>query len=100
MLIRRTTVNLSANVLSALFGLLGIFVFTRLFSAREYGVYLLGVAFASVISAALIGWLRNPLPSEHASNDRADVRGSVLSGYVVTCLLAPAAWALGCLVGL
>ena len=35
MLIRQATINLSANVLSALLGLLSVFVFTRLFSAHD-----------------------------------------------------------------
>ena len=66
MLIRQATINLSANVLSALLGLLSVFVFTRLFSAHDYGIYLLGVGFASVISVALIGWFRNLILSVHA----------------------------------
>jgi O-antigen/teichoic acid export membrane protein len=100
MLIRQATINLSANVLSALLGLLSVFVFTRLFSAHDYGIYLLGVGFASVISVAFIGWFRNLILSEHAKNDGTEVRGLVLSGYLVACLSAPLAYALGRLVGL
>jgi O-antigen/teichoic acid export membrane protein len=100
MLIRQATINLSANVLSALLGLLSVFVFTRLFSAHDYGVYLLGVGFASVISVAFIGWFRNLILSGHAKNDGTEVRGLVLSGYFVACLSAPLAYALGRLVGL
>jgi O-antigen/teichoic acid export membrane protein len=100
MLIRQATINLSANVLSALLGLLSVFVFTRMFSAHDYGIYLLGVGFASVISVAFIGWFRNLILSEHARNDGNDVRGLVLSGYFVACLSAPLAWGLGRLVGL
>src|SRR5947199_9901724 len=100
MLIRQVTINLSANVLSALLGLLSVFVFTRLFSAHDYGIYLLGVGFASVISVALIGWFRNLNQSQHARNDGGDIRGLVLCGYLVACLGAPLAYALGRLVGL
>src|SRR5882757_6693176 len=100
MLIRQATINLSANVLSALLGLLSVFVFTRLFSAHDYGIYLLGVGFASVISVAFIGWFRNMILSEHAKNDGTEVRGLVLSGYFVACLSAPLAYGLGRLVGL
>src|SRR5882757_4376139 len=97
MLIRQATINLSANVGS---GLLGVFVFTRLFSAHDYGIYLLGVGFASVISVALIGWFRNLIMSEHAKNDGTEVRGLVISGYLVACLSAPVAYGVGRLVGL
>jgi O-antigen/teichoic acid export membrane protein len=100
MLIRQATINLSANVLSALLGLLSVFAFTRLFSAYDYGIYLLGVGFASVISVALIGWFRNLILSEHSKDDGTDIRGTVLSGYFVACLAAPLAWGLGLLVGL
>jgi O-antigen/teichoic acid export membrane protein len=100
MLIRQASINLSANVLSALLGLLSVFVFTRLFSAHDYGVYLLGVGFASVISVAFIGWFRNLILSEHAKDNGADIRGLVLSGYFVACLSAPLAYGLGRLVGL
>ena len=43
MLIGQASINLSANVLSALLGLLSVFIFTRLFSPHDYGVYLLGI---------------------------------------------------------
>jgi O-antigen/teichoic acid export membrane protein len=100
MLIRQATINLSANVLSALLGLLSVFVFTRLFSAHDYGIYLLGVGFASVISVAFVGWFRNLILSEHAKNDGTDIRGLVISGYFVACLTAPLAYGLGRLAGL
>jgi O-antigen/teichoic acid export membrane protein len=100
MLIGQATINLSANILSALLGLLSVFIFTRLFSPHDYGTYLLGVGFASVISTFLAGWFRNLILSGHARDDGTDVRGLVISGYAICCLAAPAAYGLGRLVGL
>ena len=100
MLIGQATINLSANILSALLGLLSVFIFTRLFSPHDYGVYLLGVGFATVIGSFLAGWFRNLILSGHARNDGTDVRGLVISGYVICCLAAPVAFGLGRLVGL
>jgi O-antigen/teichoic acid export membrane protein len=100
MLIGQATINLSANILSALLGLLSVFIFTRLFSPHDYGIYLLGVGFASVISTFLAGWFRNLILSGHARDDGTDVRGLVISGYAICCLAAPAAYGLGRLVGL
>jgi O-antigen/teichoic acid export membrane protein len=100
MLIGQASINLSANILSALLGLLSVFIFTRLFSPHDYGVYLLGVGFASVISVFLVGWFRNLILSGHARNDGTDVRGLVISGYFICCLTAPIAYGLGRLVGL
>jgi O-antigen/teichoic acid export membrane protein len=87
-------------VLSALLGLLSVFVFTRLFSPHDYGIYLLGVGFASVVSVFLVGWFRNLILSGHARDDGTDVRGVVISGYLICCLAAPIAYGLGRVVGL
>jgi O-antigen/teichoic acid export membrane protein len=100
MLIGQASINFSANILSALLGLLSVFVFTRLFSPHDYGVYLLGLGFASVISVFLVGWFRNLILSQHARSDGTDVRGLVISGYIICCLTAPIAYGLGRLVGL
>jgi O-antigen/teichoic acid export membrane protein len=100
MLIGQASINLSANILSALLGLLSAFAFTRLFSPHDYGIYLLGVGFASVVSVFLVGWFRNLILSGHARDDGTDVRGLVISGYSICCLAAPLAYGLGRLVGL
>ena len=86
MLIGQASINLTANILSALLGLLSVFIFTRLFSPHDYGVYLLGVGFASVVSVFLVGWFRNLILSGHARNDGTDVRGLVDLGL---CDLLP-----------
>lgn len=100
MMIAQTSINLTTNILSALLGLLGVFIFTRLFAPHDYGIYLLGVGFASVVSTFLAGWFRNLILNGHAPNDGTEVRGLVMSGYLVCCLAAPAAFGLGLLVGL
>jgi O-antigen/teichoic acid export membrane protein len=94
------SINLIANILSAGLGLLSVFIFTRLFSPHEYGIYVLGVGFASVVSTFLAGWFRNLILSKHARDDGTDVRALVLHGYLLCCLTAPAAFGLGRLLGL
>jgi O-antigen/teichoic acid export membrane protein len=100
MLIGQASINLAANALSALLGLLSVFVFTRLLSPHDYGVYLLGTGFASVFCVCLVSWFRNLILSEHARSGGADVRGLVLSGYSICCLSAPIAYGAARLVGL
>jgi O-antigen/teichoic acid export membrane protein len=100
MMMGQAGVNLAANILSALMGLLSVFVFTRLFSPHDYGIYLLGVGFASVVSTFLAGWFRNLILSQHARDDGSDVRGLVIAGYFICGLTAPVAFGLGRLVGL
>jgi hypothetical protein len=100
MLIGQASINLTANVLSALLGLASVFVFTRLFSPHDYGVYLLGVGFASVVSVVLVSWFRNVILSGHARDDGPDFRGVVISGHLILCLTAPLAYGAARLVGL
>jgi O-antigen/teichoic acid export membrane protein len=100
MLIGQASINLTANVLSALLGFASVFVFTRLFSPHEYGAYLLGLGFAAVVSVFLVGWFRNLILSGHARNDGTDVRGLVISGYLICCLAAPAIYVIGRLLGM
>ena len=100
MLIGQASINLTANILSALLGLLSVFIFTRLFSPDDYGVYLLGVGFASVVSVVLVSWFRNLILSGHARDDGTDVRGLVISGYLICASRPPSAYGVGRLVGL
>ena len=88
------------NVLTALLGLLSVVVFTRLFTADNYGVYMLGIGFASVIGVAMIGSFRSLTPSEDGKNDGSDIRGLVLSGYVMACLGGSITYGVGGLAGL
>jgi O-antigen/teichoic acid export membrane protein len=99
MLIGQASINLTANILSALLGLLSVSIFTRLFSPHDYGVYLLGIGLASVISVFLVGWFRNVILG-HARDDGADVRGLVATGFSIACLSAPLAYVLARLVGI
>ena len=87
MLIGQASINLTANILSAMLGLLSVFIFTRLFSPHDYGVYLLGVGFASVISVFLVGWFRNLILSGHARNDGAQANSRISAS---TASVAPA----------
>jgi O-antigen/teichoic acid export membrane protein len=100
MLIGQASINFVANILSALLGLASVSIFTRLFSPDDYGTYLLGAGFASVVSVFLVGWFRNVVMSGQARNDGTDVRGVVIVGYALCCLTAPLAYVLGRLIGL
>ena len=47
-----------ASVVSAAIGLLSAVVFTRLLSPEEYGVYVVGLSTAGIVSALLFTWVR------------------------------------------
>jgi O-antigen/teichoic acid export membrane protein len=100
MLIEQTAIYFAANVFSAAFGLLNVVIFTRLFAPAEYGIYVLGVGFAAIVSTLLCNWLRLPIMREQARGDGTDVRGIILPGLLLSCLLAPFAYAAARLAGL
>ena len=100
MLVEQTAINLAANVLSAAFGLINVIVFTRLFAPAEFGIYVLGAGFAAIVSTFMCSWLRLPIMREQARGDGTDVRGVVLPGLLLSCLLAPIAYGAARLAGL
>jgi O-antigen/teichoic acid export membrane protein len=100
MLVEQTAINLAANVLSAAFGLLNVIVFTRLFAPAEFGTYVLGAGFAAIVSTFMCSWLRLPILREQARGDGTDIRGIILPGLFLSCLLVPFAYAAARLAGL
>jgi O-antigen/teichoic acid export membrane protein len=100
MLVEQTAINLAANVLSAAFGLINVIVFTRLLAPAEFGIYVLGAGFAAIVSTFMCSWLRLPIMREQARGDGTDVRGVILPGLFLSCLLAPFAYGAARLAGL
>lgn len=100
MLIGQTAINFAANVFSAAFGLINVIVFTRLLAPTEFGTYVLGLGFAQIASTFMTSWLRFPIMREQARGDGTDVRGIIVPGLVLSCLLAPVAYIGAPLVGL
>src|ERR1700722_14367567 len=92
MLVGQTAINFAANVISAVFGLINVMVFTRLFAPAEFGTYVLGVGFAAIASSFMISWLRLPIMREQARGDGTDIRGILLPGLMLSFLLAPLAY--------
>ena len=100
MLLSQTAINFAANVFSAAFGLLNVIVFTRLLAPNEFGTYVLGFGFAQIASTCMVSWLRLPIMREQARGDGTDVRGIIVPGLLLSCLLAPIAYVGAPLVGL
>jgi O-antigen/teichoic acid export membrane protein len=100
MLVSQAATYFFANVFSAVLGLLNVVVFTRLFDPRDYGIYVLGMAFAIVLNTCLTSWLRLPILRENARGDGSDVRGTVFVGLVLSCVAAPLAYPVALLIGL
>ena len=89
MLVGQTAINCAANVVSAAFGLLNVILFTRLFAPDEFGTYVLGAGFATIVASITNNWLRLPIMREQARGDGTDIRGIIVPGMLLSCLLAP-----------
>lgn len=82
---------LIASIISAAIGLLSAIVFTRLLSPEEYGVYVVGLSTAGIVSALLFTWVRVSALSFQSKGGSVDVRATILLAYLVSALAAPAA---------
>ena len=100
MLLGHSAINFAANAFSAAFGLLNVVLFTRYFAPAEFGTYVLGLGFASVVNVLLGSWLRFPIMREQARGDGTDIRGYVVVGFFVSCVVAPGTYFAARLIGL
>jgi O-antigen/teichoic acid export membrane protein len=89
MLARSTLFYFLANAFSAVFGLVNVVVFTRLFAAEAYGDYLLGFAFATFFATFLSSAIKLMILREQARGDGTDVRPSALAALILCALALP-----------
>jgi O-antigen/teichoic acid export membrane protein len=99
-LISQTAINFSANAFSAAFGLFNVVIFTRLLSTAAFGTYALGLGFATIVSTFMCSWLRLYIMRVEPRGDGTDVRAMALPGLLLSCLIAPVAYASALLAGL
>jgi O-antigen/teichoic acid export membrane protein len=100
MLVGQTAINFAANVVSAAFGLINVILFTRLFAPNEFGTYVLGAGFATIVGALTTNWLRLPIMREQARGDGTDIRGIIIPGLMLSSLLTPFAYGGALLAGI
>ncbi|HEY0909648.1 MAG TPA: polysaccharide biosynthesis protein, partial [Bradyrhizobium sp.] len=81
-----------ASLVSAIIGLLSAICFTRLLTPEEYGVYVVGLSTAGVISAVLFTWVRVSALRFQSEGGSVDVRKTVLVAYFISVLAAPIAF--------
>jgi O-antigen/teichoic acid export membrane protein len=96
MLIRNSALYLAANAVSALLGFAGMYLFTRMLSPAEFGLYVIGNTIAGIVTALVFNWLRHSTVRFQADGDKADVRLTALTGY--GCALAVLPFVFGILV--
>ncbi len=90
-MLRKTSAYMLAHGISALLGFASVVLFTRLLSPAEYGVYVVGMSFAGIISALLFAWIRLSILRFESEGGEADIRLTALMGYGVSVASAPIA---------
>ncbi len=89
MLICHTVLYLLASTVSAIFGLMSAIVFTRLLSPAEYGVYVVGVTTAGILSALLFTWVRLSVLRYQSDGELVDLRKTAFVAYLLSVCAAP-----------
>src|SRR6202021_2773028 len=81
--LRQTLQYSIASLVSAIIGLLSAICFTRLLSPEEYGIYIVGLSTAGVVSAVLFTWVRVSALRFQSEGGAVDVRKTVLIAYFI-----------------
>ncbi len=92
MLIRQTSTYMVAHGTSAMLGFLSVILFTRLLTPAEYGIYVVALSVAGIISALLFTWVRLSVLRFESEGEATDIRLTALAAYLVSVLTLPAAW--------
>ncbi len=91
MLIRHTAHYFIASLFSAAIGLASAVAFTRLLSPAEYGIYVIGVSTAGVLSAVLFTWVRLSVLRYQSEGGTTDIRATALVAYLISVCASPLA---------
>jgi O-antigen/teichoic acid export membrane protein len=87
--LRQTFQYSIASVASAVIGLLSAICFTRLLSPKQYGIYIIGLSTAGIVSAVLFTWVRVSALRFQSEGGAVDVRKTVLLAYLISVLASP-----------
>ena len=90
-MLRQTFQYSIASVVSAVIGLLSAICFTRLLPPEEYGVYVVGLSTAGVVSAVLFTWVRVSALRFQSESGSVDVRKTGLAAFLLAMLASPLA---------
>lgn len=99
MLIRQTSTYMVAHGTSSALGFLSVILFTRLLTPAEYGVYVVALSVAGIVSALLFTWVRLSVLRFESEGEATDIRLTALVAYGVSVATLPLAlgltvWAL------
>ena len=84
-------IYLAAYMVPAAVGFLALILYTHLLSPAEYGIYVVGVSIAGIVSALFFTWVRLSVSRYQARSPHLDLRGEAAVAYggtvtVIACL--------------
>lgn len=91
-LFRQSAAYMIANLLAAGVGFASVMLLTRLVEPAQYGIYVVAVGLATVVSSLGFTWLRHAI-MRFQSEPSADVRLAALAGLFLTLAVFPLAFA-------
>jgi len=90
-MVNQTIHYMIASIVSAAMGLLSAIAFTRLLSPAEYGVYVIGLSTAGIVSALLFTWVRVATLRFQSEGGSVDIRRTIFLAYALSALASPIA---------
>jgi O-antigen/teichoic acid export membrane protein len=88
-------IYLGANLVPSIIGFLALILYTHLLSPAEYGIYVIGVGIAGIVSGMFFAWVRLSVARYQARSPDLDLRAEAVIAYGVTVVvlacLTPAA---------
>lgn len=88
-MLRQVSSYMIANVVTVVIGGASVVLFTHILSPHEYGIYVLGISVAGLISTLLFGWIKTSVLRFASEEGGADVRMSALIAYGVIVMAIP-----------
>ena len=96
-MVNQTIHYMIASIVSAAMGLLSAIVFTRLLTPDEYGVYVIGLSTAGIVSAMLFTWVRVSALRFQSEGGSVDIRATIFLAYLLSVLASPVAFVIATL---
>src|ERR1700754_1798783 len=96
-MVKQTIHYMIASIVSAATGLLSAIVFTRLLTPEEYGVYVIGLSTAGIVSAMLFTWVRVSALRFQSEGGSVDIRTTIFLAYLLSALASPIAFVIATL---
>ena len=84
-------IYLAAYIVPAIVSFFALILYTHLLSPAEYGVYVIGVSIASIVSAMCFSWIRQSVARYQARSPELDLRAEAIVAYggtvaVIACV--------------